>query len=61
MGCAEVKLRLTGLSLCVGLLVLVGRASPAGELDGYRLVWASFRTGDTEIFSVDLATGIPSI
>ena len=35
-----------GTSLCL-----------AGELDGYKVVTSNFRTGDSEIFVVDLATG----
>jgi TolB protein len=41
----------------VGVVLLLGSAAFAGDLVGQKLLVATFRTGDTEIFIVDPETG----
>ena len=39
------------------LLLLVGSTATAGELSGYKFLWISIRTGDSELYVVDGDTG----
>jgi hypothetical protein len=43
---------------CLGLLaaLFATLSSPAGQLDGHKLLITSVRTGDTEVFIADPAT-----
>jgi len=43
--------------ILISLSLLLGPVCPGGDLAGYKLLVASFRTGDTEIFLVDPETG----
>ncbi len=50
-------LRTTSHLLMLAVMLALGRACQGGELDGYTLLFTTVRTGDTEVFTIDLGSG----